>query len=284
MVTERTYGQYCGLAGALDLVGERSTLLIVRELDVRDRKRYTDSQTAAGYRHQPAGQAAGEARAQRGDRTTPAPPTGRRDGVRLAPAGPNWPRPWSRSSRGACATPSRRPGRTASSTRPGASCLHPARRPAGARRHRGDLRVPHRRHLCARARGRRTSPNCSPGNSEHRTRSISMDPATVAALGARPPHDQRGRGRRRDHRRRRPERSRRTLRRLRAAAPAMKALSPARTQSGHTSQATRDHGRSSPSPSNKLICGGSLPSDDPACPPVPCSGLMKEILGKQMGL
>ncbi|WP_309239820.1 helix-turn-helix domain-containing protein [Actinomadura sp. J1-007] len=28
----RIYGQYCGLAGALDLVGERWTLLIVREL------------------------------------------------------------------------------------------------------------------------------------------------------------------------------------------------------------------------------------------------------------
>lgn len=38
---ERSYGQYCGLAGALDLVGERWTLLIVREL-MSGPKRYTD--------------------------------------------------------------------------------------------------------------------------------------------------------------------------------------------------------------------------------------------------
>lgn len=57
-----------------------------------------------------------------------------------------------------------------------------------------------------------------------------------------------------------------------------------RTQSGHINRAIRDHDRSSPSSSNKLICWESLPSDDRACPPVPCSGLMKEILGKQMGL
>lgn len=40
-MTERSYGQYCGLAGALDLVGERWTLLIVREL-MSGPKRYTD--------------------------------------------------------------------------------------------------------------------------------------------------------------------------------------------------------------------------------------------------
>lgn len=40
-MTERSYGQYCGLAGALDLVGERWTLLIVREL-MAGPKRYTD--------------------------------------------------------------------------------------------------------------------------------------------------------------------------------------------------------------------------------------------------
>jgi len=40
-VTERSYGQYCGLAGALDLVGERWTLLVVREL-MSGPKRYTD--------------------------------------------------------------------------------------------------------------------------------------------------------------------------------------------------------------------------------------------------
>jgi len=40
-VTERSYDQYCGLAGALDLLGERWTLLIVREL-MSGPKRYTD--------------------------------------------------------------------------------------------------------------------------------------------------------------------------------------------------------------------------------------------------
>ena len=38
----RTYGQYCGLARALDLIGDRWTLLIVRELLIRGRCRYTD--------------------------------------------------------------------------------------------------------------------------------------------------------------------------------------------------------------------------------------------------
>jgi DNA-binding HxlR family transcriptional regulator len=40
-MTRRDYGQYCGLARALELVGERWTLLIVRELLARP-SRYTD--------------------------------------------------------------------------------------------------------------------------------------------------------------------------------------------------------------------------------------------------
>jgi DNA-binding HxlR family transcriptional regulator/putative sterol carrier protein len=40
-MAKRTYDQYCGLAHALDLVGERWTLLIVREL-LMGPKRYTD--------------------------------------------------------------------------------------------------------------------------------------------------------------------------------------------------------------------------------------------------
>ena len=39
-----------------------------------------------------------------------------------------------------------------------------------------------------------------------------------------------------------------------------------------------------PSGSNNFICSGFLSSRDPTCPPAPPSGLMKEILGKQMGL
>lgn len=38
----RTYGQYCGLAKALDQIGDRWSLLIVRELLIRGRCRYTD--------------------------------------------------------------------------------------------------------------------------------------------------------------------------------------------------------------------------------------------------
>jgi DNA-binding HxlR family transcriptional regulator len=38
----RSYGQYCGLAKALDVVGDRWSLLIVRELLLRDACRYTD--------------------------------------------------------------------------------------------------------------------------------------------------------------------------------------------------------------------------------------------------
>src|SRR3989304_2598093 len=42
-VTERSYRQYCGIARALDLVGERWALLVVREL-VLGPKRFTDLQ------------------------------------------------------------------------------------------------------------------------------------------------------------------------------------------------------------------------------------------------
>jgi DNA-binding HxlR family transcriptional regulator len=38
----RSYGQYCSLAKALDLIGDRWSLLIVRELLLRDACRYTD--------------------------------------------------------------------------------------------------------------------------------------------------------------------------------------------------------------------------------------------------
>ncbi len=38
----RTYGQYCAVAKALDVVGDRWTLLIVRELLLRGACRYTD--------------------------------------------------------------------------------------------------------------------------------------------------------------------------------------------------------------------------------------------------
>jgi DNA-binding HxlR family transcriptional regulator len=38
----RSYGQYCGLARALDVVGDRWSLLIVRELLLRGACRYTD--------------------------------------------------------------------------------------------------------------------------------------------------------------------------------------------------------------------------------------------------
>ena len=40
-MTTKTYGQYCGVARALELVGERWALLIVRDLLVGP-KRYTD--------------------------------------------------------------------------------------------------------------------------------------------------------------------------------------------------------------------------------------------------
>lgn len=38
----RTYGQYCSIARALDVVGDRWTLLVVRELLLRGPSRYTD--------------------------------------------------------------------------------------------------------------------------------------------------------------------------------------------------------------------------------------------------
>src|SRR6266851_4761539 len=41
----RTYGQYCSIARALDLVGDRWTLLIVRELLLQGPCRFTDLKT-----------------------------------------------------------------------------------------------------------------------------------------------------------------------------------------------------------------------------------------------
>ena len=38
----RSYGQQCAVAKALDVVGDRWTLLIIRELMIRERSRYTD--------------------------------------------------------------------------------------------------------------------------------------------------------------------------------------------------------------------------------------------------
>src|SRR3954451_21819390 len=38
----RSYGQYCAVARALDAIGDRWTLLIVRELLLRGPSRYTD--------------------------------------------------------------------------------------------------------------------------------------------------------------------------------------------------------------------------------------------------
>ena len=38
----RSYGQYCGLAAGLDVIGDRWTLLIVRELLILGPSRYTD--------------------------------------------------------------------------------------------------------------------------------------------------------------------------------------------------------------------------------------------------
>ena len=45
MSADRTYGQYCALAKALDVVGDRWALLIIRELLLRGACRYTDLQT-----------------------------------------------------------------------------------------------------------------------------------------------------------------------------------------------------------------------------------------------
>jgi len=38
----RSYGQYCGVAKALDVIGDRWTILIIRELLIRSACRYTD--------------------------------------------------------------------------------------------------------------------------------------------------------------------------------------------------------------------------------------------------
>ena len=38
----RSYGQYCSIAKALDVIGDRWTILIIRELLIRGACRYTD--------------------------------------------------------------------------------------------------------------------------------------------------------------------------------------------------------------------------------------------------
>ena len=42
---DRTYGQYCPIAAGLDLIGDRWTLLLLRELSMGDR-RFTDLRAA----------------------------------------------------------------------------------------------------------------------------------------------------------------------------------------------------------------------------------------------
>jgi DNA-binding HxlR family transcriptional regulator len=44
-ITDRTYGQYCPIAAGLDLIGDRWTLLILRELSMGD-QRFTDLRAA----------------------------------------------------------------------------------------------------------------------------------------------------------------------------------------------------------------------------------------------
>ena len=62
----RSYDEYCALAKSLDVVGDRWTLLIVRELALRGPCRYTDLRNGLpGHRHQPARRAAARARARR---------------------------------------------------------------------------------------------------------------------------------------------------------------------------------------------------------------------------
>ena len=86
-MTARTYGQYCGLAAALDVLGERWTMLILRELALGP-KRYSDllerlpgigtnllaarlkALDAAGVVHRP--DAAGYALTPRGEQLRPA--------------------------------------------------------------------------------------------------------------------------------------------------------------------------------------------------------------------
>ena len=46
-VTDRTYGQYCPIAAGLDLIGDRWTLLILRELSMGD-QRFTDEIESSG--------------------------------------------------------------------------------------------------------------------------------------------------------------------------------------------------------------------------------------------
>jgi hypothetical protein len=58
---------------------------------------------------------------------------------------------------------------------------------------------------------------------------------------------------------------------------------PVATQSGHTRPTPCDHSCSSLAFPNNVSCWEFLPSDEPVCPHVPCSGLVKEILGKQAG-
>jgi DNA-binding HxlR family transcriptional regulator len=45
-VSTRSYGQYCAVAKALDIVGDRWTLLVVRELLLSGPRRYTDLRNA----------------------------------------------------------------------------------------------------------------------------------------------------------------------------------------------------------------------------------------------
>src|SRR5580693_4921099 len=64
----RDYGQYCGLARALDVVGDRWNLLIVRELLIRARAVRRAAGGAIRHRDEPADRPAARPRNRRRDR------------------------------------------------------------------------------------------------------------------------------------------------------------------------------------------------------------------------
>ena len=166
----RTYDQYCPVAAALDVVGDRWTLLIMRELLIGDR-RFTDLRAGApGHRPQPARRAAARPPGRRPRRAQGAPAAGRPHGVhgdgggQVGRAGAAVAGPLRRRRLG----PARRRRAAAGDGRVrDARAVPPARagggavpRPAGDRRR--DVRPRHRRPAPVDAAPAATTPRTSP--------------------------------------------------------------------------------------------------------------------------
>ena len=174
MATMRTYGDRCGVARALDIVGERWALLVVREL-VLGPKRYTDLRAGLPRaEHRRARPAAARARGGRGGAPGASSPRRRARGSTSSPSGGRSSSRWSSDSGAGAAGRRSRPRAPISAFRRPRNRAQDALRPVGRR---GPRRV---RSRAAAGRGSLPRPGCGDGRVRGRARGAPREPdATI---------------------------------------------------------------------------------------------------------